>query len=329
MAKPGTHGSIDWDAVYTAHGQNFLQNEPVDNYFVGTPTLAYLGGDPTNGNDGSTVNGKYIVCPLIHTKQTNVDSANRLEQGSLAMTDPVTAAEYTLKQYRTFVTISAFDERQASGMDARLNLVETYIKNAKMSAEDLLSEHLFATSQGETKDIVPLPVLISTDGTGTVGNINASTYTFWKNKFYDTVTFSSAGLDKMRSMLNDISAGNQGKKPGMIVTTQAIYEAYMDLAEQALLLNTPPTKAGQRVADLGFNVAYYQGVPITWDPKCVSGRMYFLNKEGVQVRRTPWELSKFQPLTAAGISGRVAELSCWVATTVTHRRILGQISTIT
>lgn len=329
MAKPGTHGSIDWDAVYFAHGQNVLQNEPVDNYFVGTPTLSYLGGDPTNGNDGSTVNGRYIVTPIIHAKQSNAASAGRLQQGSLAMTDPVTAAQYELTQYRSFVTISDFDERQASGMDARLNLVETYIKNAKQSCEDKLADHLFATSQAASTDIQGLPLLITTNGEGTVGNINAATYTFWKNKFYDTVTFASAGLDKMRSMMNDISAGNQGKKPGMIVTTQAIYEAYMDLAEQALLLNTPPTKAGQRVADLGFNVCYYKGVPMTWDPKCVSGRMYFLNKEGVQVRRTPWQLSKFQPLTASAISGRVAELSCWVATTVTHRRILGQISTIT
>ena len=42
MAKPGQHGNIDWDAVYTAHGQNFLMNTPVDNYFTGNPTLDYL-----------------------------------------------------------------------------------------------------------------------------------------------------------------------------------------------------------------------------------------------------------------------------------------------
>lgn len=326
MAKPGQHGNIDWDAVYTAHGQNFLMNTPVDNYFTGNPTLDYLKKE--TGDGGASVHGDYLVVPLIHTKQSNVQSVGRLEQASLATTDPVTAAEYRLKEYVCYVTISAFDEKRATGMDSRLNLVETYIDNARKSAEETMSKHLLATSQAKSTDIEPMPVLISTDGAGTVGNINSSTHTWWKNKFYDTVTFSSAGLDKMRAMINDVSAGNQGKRPGMIVTTQAIWEAYVDLAEGKVSMDIVPGKGASRIADLGFPVATYQGIPITWDPNCPSGRMYFLNSEGIQFRATPWKLSEFQDLTSSGIDGRVARLSCWAAVTVSHRRILGQISTI-
>jgi len=329
MAKPGQHGNIDWDAVYTAHGQNFLSNTPVDNFFTGNPTLDYLKKE--SGDGGSTLHGDYMVVPVIHTKQQNVQSVGRLEQASLATTDPVTAAEYRLKEYVCYVTISSFDERRATGMDARLNLVETYITNARQSAEAKLSEHLFYNSATPAKstDIETLKGLIATDGLGTIGNINASTHTWWRNKFKNTVTFSTGGLDEMRKMINDVSAGNQGKRPGMIVTSQAVWEMYADVAEGKIALNINPGKGASRIADLGFPVVTYQGIPMTWDPNLAQDKMYFLNSEGIQFRATPWKLSAFQDLTSSGIDGRVARLSCWCAVTVSHRRILGVIDSIT
>ncbi len=325
MAKPGTHGSIDWDAVYTAHGQNFLSNMPTDNYFTGNPTLDYLASD----TEGATVHGDYLIEPLIHTKQSNVQSVGRMEQASLATTDPVTAAEYRITEYVCYITIPGIDERRASGMDARLNLVETYINNAKMSAQEKISQHLLATSQAETTDFNPIPVLISTDGLGTVGNINSSTYSFWRSKTYDTITASTGLEDKMRSLSLDVSAGNQGKRPGLIVTTQSIYEAYLDIAAQNHTTQSAPTKSLQRVADLGFEHASYNGIPVVWDTNCPSGRMYFLNKEGIKLRMTKWELSKFETPISSGIDCRVARFRCFGQVTVSHRRILGQLSTIT
>ena len=325
MAKPSSHGAVDWDAVYTAHGQNFLSNTPTDNYFTGNPTLDFLKADA-----GSYTGGKYLIEPLIHTGQSNVRSVGRMEQASLSMVDPVTAAEYAITEYVAPIAIPALDEVQASGMDARLNLVETYITNARMSAERQLSVDLWATSKTRTTDIDPIPLLITTDGTGTIGNINASTYTFWKNKFIDTVTFSSAGLAKMDKMVNDVSAGNQGFRPGLIVTTQTIYEAYMEQARDANVISTTPGKGQGRIADLGFEVANFRGIPIVWDENCPSGRMYFLNKKGIKMRvlGKGWELLPFERTTSSGIDARVAMLRCFVATTVSHRRVLGQISTI-
>lgn len=327
MAKPGQHGSIDWDAVYTAHGQNFLMSQPVDNYFTGNPTLDYLKKE--SGDGGASVHGDYLIVPLIHAKQSNVQSVGRLEQASLTTTDPVTAAEYRLKEYVCYVTISSFDEKRATGMDSRLNLVETYIDNARKSAEETLSKHLLASSQAKSTDIPCLADLIKTDGQGTVGNINAATSTWWKNQFNTGgITFATDGIAKMRKMINDCSAGNQGKRPGMIVTTQAIWEAYVAEAEDKTALDIVPGKAAGRIADLGFPVITYQGIPITWDPNAESGKMYFLNTEGIQFRATPWKLSPFQDLTSSGIDGRVARLSCWAAVTVSHRRILGVLHTI-
>lgn len=326
MAKPGAHGSIDWDAVYTAHGQEFLRNTPTDNYFTGNPTLDHLKSEAQNYNGG-----KYLIEPLIHTGQTNAQSVARMEQASLATTDPVTAAEYAITEYVAYVTIPALDEVQAGGMNARLNLVETYVQNARLSAEKKLSEHLWATSQAKSTDVFPIPLMVTTDGTGTVGNIVSGTYTFWKNKFYDTITFSTGGLDKMRTLMNDVSAGNQGFRPSLIVTTQSIYEAYMDLAEQANVINTTPGKVQSRIADLGFTAANYQGIPITWDPNCPSGRMYFLNNKGMHLRilGKGWELGKFESIASTGVDARVARLRCFLQLTCSHRRIQGQLSTIT
>lgn len=324
MAKP-QHGAVDWDAVYTAHGQNFLSRTPTDNYFTGNPTLDYLKADA-----GSYTGGKYIVEPLIHTGQTNVQSVGRMTQAGIGTVDPVTAAEYQITEYVGHIAIPALDEVQASGMDARLNIVETYLENARLSIEAKLSGHLWATSQASSTDIVGLPVLFPVGGAGTVGNIDSSTHTFWASKSTSTVTFSTGGLDAMRTMIHNCSAGNSGFKPDLIVTTQTVYEAYLDLAEQANVIYTTPGKVQQRIADLGFTAANYMGIPITWDPNCPSGRMYFLNKKGVKLRMLGkgLELLPFQRTNSHGIDARVAALRCFVATTVSHRRINGQIDTI-
>lgn len=326
MAKPSAHGAVDWDAVYTSHGQNFLSNIPVDNYFTGNPTLDLLKADA-----GGYSGGKYLIEPLVHTGQTNVQSVGRMTQASLTTVDPITAAEYAITEYVAHIAIPALDEVQASGMDARLNLVETYISNARASIERKLSTDLWATSKASTTDIDPIPLLITTDGTGTIGNIVSGTYTFWKNQFIDTVTFSTAGLAKMDKMINDCSAGNSGFRPDMIVTTQTLYEAYQEIARDANVLQTVVGKGAQRIADLGFPVVTHQGIPITWDANCPSGRMYFLNKSALKLRMMGKgvELSPFVRLTGHGIDARVAQLRVFLCTTVSHRRILGQISTIT
>lgn len=326
MAKPSTHAAVEWDAVYTAHGQQFLNNTPKDNYFTGNPTLDYLKADA-----GSYNGGDYLIEPLIHTGQTTTQAITRGQQFSLAMADPITAAEYRIVHYVQPVTIYAEDEVKAGGVDARFNLVEQYISNARMSAERTLSQHLWATSQTAGR-INCLPVLIPTDGVGTVGNINRTTYTFWKTKFYDTITASTGLLDKMRSLMNDVSRGNKGgARPGLIVTTQAVYEAYMDLAEQAHVINTEASSGQKRIGDLGFPAINYQGIAMTWDENCPSGRMYFLNKSGLHFRQLGggWKLLPFQSTHSNGLAARVAVLEGWFQTTISESRILGQLSTIT
>ncbi len=48
MAKP-QHGAVDWDAVYTAHGQEFLSNVPTDNFFSGNPSTTAEAADVAIG----------------------------------------------------------------------------------------------------------------------------------------------------------------------------------------------------------------------------------------------------------------------------------------
>lgn len=327
MAKPGQHAAVDWDAVYTAHGQEFLNNTPKDNYFTANPTLDYLRQDAKQYTGGD-----YLIEPLIHTGQSGTVSLARGQQFSLAVTDPITAAEYRIAQYVSPVTIYSQDEVKAGGMEGRFNLVEQYVSNVRMSAERTLSQHLLATSQAATTDINPVPVLIPTDGVGTVGGINRTTHTFWKTKFYDTITASTGLLDKMRSIVNDVSRGGgfKGARPGLIVTTQSVFEAYMDLAEQAHVINTEASSGQSRIADLGFPVANYQGIPITWDENCPSGRMYFLNKDGLHFRvlGKGWKLHPFKETYSNGIMARVAVLELYCQVTVSEGRILGQLSNI-
>ena len=82
---------------------------------------------------------------------------------------------------------------------------------------------------------------------------------------YDMV----AGKRAMRTVYNSVSIGSD--QPQVIVTTQALYEAYEDsLVDQIRYTNT-------EMADAGFMNLMFKGCPITYDADAPVNTMDFLN----------------------------------------------------
>ena len=84
-----------------------------------------------------------------------------------------------------------------------------------------------------------------------------------------------AGKAAMRSMYNSTSIGSD--QPQLIITTQALYEAYEDsLVDQIRYTNTD-------MADAGFQNLMFKGCPITYDADQKPNVMDFLNLRYLRV----------------------------------------------
>jgi hypothetical protein len=272
---PGISETRTYDALLTTTLANY-RKKLVDNIFDDYPFLSYINGKLGVAMRGDTIKrtvdgGESIVEHLLYEANSSVKSYAGAEQLDTTLQEGMTIARYNWKQYAVSVGITGLEKRNNQGEAAMINLLSSKAKQAEMSLRDRMSVDSFADGTGNgSKNLTGLAALVSS--TITVGGISPTTYTWW----VPTVTasagsFAGTGIDKMRTMFNTITFGND--KPDFILTTQSVYEFY----EKAL---QPQERfASNTVADAGFMNLTFKGVPIVFDRDCTSGYMYFLNSK--------------------------------------------------
>jgi hypothetical protein len=94
--------------------------------------------------------------------------------------DVLSAAEYPWRQVAVNLAISGLEMRTNSGENRIINFVKAKVKNAQHSFANGLSADLYSDGTAANQ-INGLQAIVADAGTGTVGGINSSTYTFWQN----------------------------------------------------------------------------------------------------------------------------------------------------
>lgn len=114
----------------------------------------------------------------------------------------ISAAEYAWKQIAVNVVASGLEIRNNSGSKTRIiNLVKSRMQNAIRSFKNGLSEDLYSDGTASNQ-IGGLQHIVADAGTGTVGGINSSTYTFWKNKVQSAASPLNGGAAYSLSSAN-------------------------------------------------------------------------------------------------------------------------------
>lgn len=124
--------------------------------------------------------GLSIVRPLDYANNSTYQRYSGYDTLNISASDVITAAEFPWRQVAINVVASGLELRTNSGDSRIINLVKARIKNAMRSAANGMSTDLYSDGTA-TNQINGLQALISDTGTGTVGGINSSTYSFWQN----------------------------------------------------------------------------------------------------------------------------------------------------
>jgi hypothetical protein len=221
--------------------------------------------------------GERLIIPLEYATNPSVAAAAPWDEINIAETDEVTIAEYEWKQYNGACALSDMDVAKNSGETRVIALVETKVNNLKNSLQTLINQDLYLGSSGNALKFHGLNQLVAT---GSIGNIAGATFSWWRS--YHEPSAEALDDTDMETAFN--SASDNIDPPNVIITTQTLFEKYIDLARGTISTNKPDAM----FAEMGFKEgATFRGVPIIWDSDCPSGAMFFLNTKhiGLKVHR--------------------------------------------
>lgn len=232
------------------------------------------------GNVRPADGGRTIVEPLEYAENATFQYYSGYETLNITPGEVFDAAEYAWKQAAVNVTASGLEVRvQNSGREALFDLLSRRITNAERTMKNKLSEGIYSDGTGSGgKQITGLQTQVHDDGTGTVGGINSSTYTFWQNQATTVAAFSVEITKNMQDMWIDCCRGND--KPDLIVADKISFQAFWEsLTDQQRFARSDTAVRGFQ--SIQFNTAdvVYDG-----DSGLPTNTMYFLNTDYIFFR---------------------------------------------
>lgn len=198
--------------------------------------------------------------------------------------DVLTTANFDWKQANCNVTMSGLEEVQNSGAEAMHNLIKARIEVAEATLQNNISAALFYsnTEQGG-KAIGGLQHLIADLPTsGTVGGIDRSSNSWWRNQYYDfsdnSVTASSTTIQHAMNVI--YLRSERGTEHVDLIVAGENYFTYF---EESLQAQQRFMDANEKAVG-GFRGYKYKGATVFYDPNCNTNRMYLLNSKYLHFR---------------------------------------------
>jgi hypothetical protein len=227
-----------------------------------------------NGNI-STVTGREIVRELEYASNGTVGFYQGYETLDVSPSDVLTSATFAYKQMAGNVTISGLEQIQNSGTEAIINLLESRIGVLEKTMSNTLSTSLYSDGTGsDGKEVGGLQLLVADAGTGTVGGINSTTYTFWKNA-QTTATSSAFSTTNVQTDMNtmylNLVRGNDS--PDLIMADGNAYKAFLGSLQAIQRITS------DGMAKSGFTSVAYLNSDVVFDDACPQDKMYMLNTD--------------------------------------------------
>ncbi len=312
------------DDLYTTTWNNRAASV-TDQIFDAIPLYSELkkrGGIKLDGQGG-----RYLEIPLAYAKNETVTSIGKGDTVSISDSKFLTVAQYEWKFFAGSIVRYFTDEAKNKSTQVHLNWINQKINNLRDSMADKMEEYLFSDGSGNSsKDPNGLDLLVNTAGTGTVGNINSSTYTWWQNRTKTATGVASVYLlSDMRNLANTISEGQTRKLPDVIVTTQTVAELFDDeVLEQRQITNLGTNDPEGRASSV------WKGIPLLWSSRCPSGRMYMLRSENIGLNIDPdinFSMTDWKAIPNQ-VNDRVAQVVTKLELITNRRKSLGIMTSI-
>ena len=305
-------GNSNFDTLLSTTLANY-RSTLTDNVFTARPLTYKL---MEKGRIRMLNGGTKIVEPLIYGQNDTVGSYAGFDTIALTPQTGISAAEYEWKQYAASISMSGIEEAKNNGEQEIINLLEAKIMQAEESLREGFNEMFFADGTGNSsKDWNGLANLV--EATGTVGNIDPSTNSWWAS--YEENTSAALTLAQMSTAYNTVSVGND--HPDVLLTTQTLFEKYEALLMPLLRYTDSKT------ADAGFQNLLFKSAPVMYDVHCPAGTFFFLNSKYITLvgHSGKW-FQQTEFIRPEDLDARYALIMCYGNLTLRNRAKQGKLT---
>lgn len=321
MANPNDGMTIaaSWNALVNGKPEDNIFNEYwlLNTLKQGESFKSVTGGDLITGAIEYALNGT-----VGFYSDTESISTNR--------SDVFDRFEYGWKEVAGTVLQSDLEDAINQGDAQKFDLLDAKLKNVRSSLDDTLNASLFSDGTGTSgKEIGGLQLIISTTPTtGTVGAINAASFSFWRNQQASGAQSSSAFdnlRSTMRSVYNSSSNGFSGKHPRYGVTTQTVFQGF----EGLLTINERFPDKSQGDGGFKNDALMFKGMALSYDGDCPSGNLYMYHPQFLKLAYLKGHWYKMTgPVRPANQTVEVYQVAARCNLYSPNRRMLGVVSAI-
>jgi hypothetical protein len=256
----------------------FLKNDPIDQVNTDRPFLDWLIKNMQAVPGGN----QYVVEQIHFDNDSNFQEYFGSDQVTFNERDTVRQAKYPWFNFHdgfgldedTLAAngITVTDDKEAVASQAEkfqlTNLLKENYSSLKNGAQDKINLQLLQDGSQSSKACPGIDLLVSTTPTtGTVGGLDASQYTWWRN--YAATGIAAANLiDDMHVARREVVRVGKMGAPDFYVAGSAFLDTYRQQAGVTInrqIMGGGNSKGGVTL-DPTVTGVYFDGKPIVWDP---------------------------------------------------------------
>lgn len=211
------------------------------------------------GNVRPFSGGNVILEEIMYndSNTNNTNSYSGYETLDIAPNSPISAAQFSIAQYASAVTISGLEMLQNSSKEAIIDLLEGRVQVAEGQLLNRIQTDIYGNGTGNGgKNLTGLAAAVAdSPSTGVYGGINRATWDFWRNQSFSGVTDGGAAVSAaniqayMTQLAIKLVRGND--KADMIVADNNYYSLYVN-SLQAIQRVTSAEEGAAGFASLKF-----------------------------------------------------------------------------
>ena len=211
------------------------------------------------GNVRPFSGGNVILEEIMYndSNTNNTNSYSGYETLNIAPNSPISAAQFSIAQYASAVTISGLEMLQNSSKEAIIDLLEGRVQVAEGQLLNRIQTDIYGNGTGNGgKNLTGLAAAVAdSPATGTYGGINRATWSFWQNQAFSGVTDGGAAVSAaniqsyMTQLAIKLVRGND--KADLIVADNNYYSLYVN-SLQAIQRVTSAEEGAAGFASLKF-----------------------------------------------------------------------------
>ena len=278
MASPNAVFTELVSTTFRKHRKEIVDNVSKNNALL---RRIYDKGQVRKADGGLTT-----TAPLAYAENGTYQRYSGYDVLNIGASEVISAAEFQWRQIAINVVANGMELRTNSGDSRIINLVKSRMKNAMRTFKNNFSSDV--SSDGSLANQINGPqALVANAGTGTVGGIDSSTWTFWRNKVQSAAAPLQGGgaivpgpttiESLMLPLWLSLTRGDD--QPDLIVMDNN-YFTFFEQSQTSIKRYTDEPKA-----NAGFVSLKYKGADVIFDggSGIPTNTAYFLNTDYLEL----------------------------------------------